>query len=121
MYQRASLPSRETARSRSSAAVRLSLVATTSSWSPRCSRVSAFGHQALAVADHERQHRTARQPQLVDVDAVQVRTRPDEHLEQVGAGALERRRLDLEVARLEVLDDAEPAADRSAAWVPGPG
>lgn len=37
-YQRASLPSADTARNRSSASARDSVVATTSSWSPRCSR-----------------------------------------------------------------------------------
>ena len=48
-----------------------------------------------------------RQPQLADLDAVHQRLRRDRHLQQVGGDPLERRGLDVEVARLAAPGDAQ--------------
>ena len=61
---------------------------------------TAFGHQGLALADHHRHRRPAGQPQLTDLDAVQLGDRADRDLQQVGRDPFERGDLEIEVARL---------------------
>ena len=97
-------PSRPCARDRAQPRARSrsrSLRGVTTSRSSPCRRtVRRSGTIACAVADHHRDRRTRRQPQLADLDPVQPRDRADRHLQQVGRDPLERRHLEVEAARL---------------------
>ena len=72
---------------------------TTSMSSPRRSTVRWSGTSVCPSRTSSETDAPDRQPQLADLDAVQLRLLGDVDLQQVGGDPLERRRLDLEVAR----------------------
>ena len=96
----ASRPRALTWRSRSSVLSRCLRGVTTSRSSPCLSTVRRSGTSVSPSRMIIETDEPRGQPELADLDAVHLRDRADRHLEQVGGDALERGRLDLEVARL---------------------
>ena len=100
-----------TARIRSSAAARTRAVVTTSSWSRSRSRVSGVGVKASSSRTTRLTDGAAGQPQLAEVDPVQPGADGHADLQQVGAQLVQRRGVDLDLARLARPRDPEQPGD----------